>query len=38
MLSSSHRWTRTEAWAARFAVPVAAGAETRLGYRIRVTW
>lgn len=38
MQSSSHRWTRTEAFAARFAVPVAAGAETTLRYRVRVTW
>ena len=38
MTSASHRWTKTEAWAARFAVPVAAGAEAKLRYRIRVTW
>ena len=36
--TSSHRWTKTEAWAARFAVPVAAGGEARLRYRIRVKW
>ena len=38
MTSASHRWTKTEAWAARFAVPVAAGGEAKLRYRIRVTW
>ena len=38
MTSASHRWTKTEAWAARFAVPVAAGAEAKLRYRVRVTW
>ncbi len=36
--TSSHRWTKTEAFAARFAVPVAAGAETKVRYRVRVTW
>lgn len=36
--SSSHRWTKTEAFAARFALPVAAGAEATLRYRVRVTW
>jgi hypothetical protein len=38
MVSSSHRFTKTDAFAARFAVPVAAGAETTLRYRVRVTW
>jgi hypothetical protein len=38
MLTSSHRWTKTDAWAARFAVPVAAGAEATLRYRVRVKW
>jgi len=37
MLSASHRWTKTEAFAARFNVPVAAGAEATLRYRVRVT-
>lgn len=36
--TSTHRWTKTEAFAARFAVPVAAGAETKVRYRVRVTW
>jgi len=38
MQSSSHRWTKTDAFAARFNVPMAAGAETTLRYRVRVTW
>ncbi len=38
MVSSSHTWTKTEAWAARFTAPVAAGGETRVRYRVRVTW
>ena len=36
--TSTHRWTKTEAFAARFAVPVGAGAETKVRYRVRVTW
>ena len=38
MLSASHRWTKTDAFAARFNVPVTAGAEATLRYRVRVTW
>ena len=38
MTSATHRWTKTEAWAARFAVPVTAGGAATLRYRIRVTW
>ena len=38
MLSSSYPATKTEAWAARFDVPVAAGAESVLQYRVRVRW
>lgn len=38
ILASSHRWAKTEAFAARFTVPVAPGAETTLRYRVRVTW
>ena len=38
MTMASHRWTKTEAWAARFSAPVAAGAETRVRYRVRVKW
>ena len=36
MLSSSHEWQKSAAWAAQFKVPVAAGAETTLKYRLRV--
>ncbi len=36
MLSSTHKWTRTAAFAAQFMVPVEAGAEQVLRFRIRV--
>ena len=36
MLSSSHTWTKTAAFAASFDVPVAAGGESVLRYRVRV--
>jgi len=36
MLSSSYKWTKTEAWAARFDVPVAADGESVLRYRVRI--
>lgn len=36
--ASTHTWTKTEAWAARFALPVAAGGTTTLRYRVRVKW
>lgn len=38
MLRSSHEWTKTAAWAAQFAVPVAANGSTVLSYRVRVTY
>jgi hypothetical protein len=38
VLSSTHPATKTDAWAARFDVPVAAGGETVLRYRVRVRW
>jgi hypothetical protein len=38
MLSSSHAATKTDAWAARFDVPVAADATAVLRYRVRVSW
>ncbi|MBI1873199.1 MAG: DUF4139 domain-containing protein [Acidobacteria bacterium] len=38
MLNSSHRWEKTAAWAARFAVPVAANGTAVLSYRVRVRW
>ena len=36
MLRSSHEWNKTAAWAAAFAVPVAADATAVLKYRVRV--
>jgi hypothetical protein len=36
MLSSSHKYTKTAAFAAQFMVPVDAGAEAVLRFRIRV--
>jgi hypothetical protein len=36
MLNSSHKWTKTAAFAAQFMVPVEAGAEQVLKFRIRV--
>lgn len=38
MVRSSHEWTKTSAWAAQFAVPVAADGTTVLKYRVRVTY
>lgn len=38
MLSASHRWTKTDAWAAQFQVPVAVDGTTELKYRVRVTY
>lgn len=38
MLTSTHQHTKTDAWAARFEVPVAAGGESVLRYRVRVKW
>jgi hypothetical protein len=38
MLQSSHTWTKTDAWAAQFKVPVAADAAAILKYRVRVTY
>jgi hypothetical protein len=38
MLRSSHEWTKTAAWAAKFDVPVAADGTTTLKYRVRVTY
>ena len=37
MLQASHKWTKTAAFAAQFTVPVAAGAEEVLTFRVRVT-
>jgi hypothetical protein len=38
MLSASHDWTKTAAWAAQFTVPVAAESSAVLKYRVRVTY
>jgi hypothetical protein len=38
MLRSSHQWTKTDAWAAQFTVPVASDGEATLRYRVRVTY
>jgi hypothetical protein len=38
MLSASHKWTKTAAWAASFTVPVAANGTEVLKYRVRVTY
>jgi hypothetical protein len=38
MLSASHEWTKTAAWAAHFTVPVAQDAAQTLKYRVRVTY
>ena len=38
MLRSSHEWTKTEAWAAQFIVPVAVDGTAVLRYRTRVTY
>ena len=37
MLQASHKWTKTAAFAAQFMVPVEAGAEVVLTFRVRVT-
>jgi hypothetical protein len=38
MIRSSHEWNKTAAWAAAFAVPVAADGTAALKYRVRVTY
>lgn len=38
MLRSSHQWTKTDAWAAQFTVPVAVDGTATLNYRVRVTY
>lgn len=38
MLNASHPWTKTDAWAGRFMVPVAADGTSVLKYRVRVSW
>jgi hypothetical protein len=38
ILSTSHNWTKTDAWAAQFTVPVVSDGTSVLRYRIRVTY
>lgn len=38
MVSSSHTWAKTDAWAATFAVPIAVDGTVELKYRVRVTY
>ena len=38
MIRSSHKWTKTDAWAMQFGVPVAADGSSTLTYRVRVTY
>jgi len=38
MLRSSHQWTKTDAWAAGFKVPVASDGTAVLKYRVRVNY
>jgi len=38
MLQASHQWTKTDAWAAQFKVPVAADGTAVVKYRVRVTY
>ena len=38
ILRASDRWTKTDAWAAQFMVPVEAGATRVVQYRVRVTY
>ena len=38
MLSATHEWTKTAAWAAGFTVPVKEGAVETLKYRVRVAY
>jgi hypothetical protein len=38
MLSASHHWTKTAAWAAQFTVPIAPDGTGELKYRVRVSY
>jgi hypothetical protein len=38
VLQSSHRWTKSDAWALQFMVPVAVDGTAVLKYRVRVTY
>ena len=38
ILRSTHEWVKTDAWAAKFNIPVGANATSTLTYRVRVTY
>jgi hypothetical protein len=38
MVRSSHKWTKTAAWASQFHIPVAVDGTAVLKYRVRVTY
>jgi hypothetical protein len=38
MLDATHKWTKSDAWAASFTVPVAGNGTSVLKYRVRVRW
>ncbi len=38
MIDATHKWTKTDAWAVRFQVPVAKDGTSVLRYRIRAHW
>jgi hypothetical protein len=38
MLRATHPWVKTDAWAARFTVPLAADSSAELNYRVRVNY
>ena len=38
IVRSSHEWTKTDAWAAQFNLPVGVDGTTTLNYRVRVTY
>jgi hypothetical protein len=38
IIRSTHQWTKTDAWAAQFNLPVAADGTATLTYRVRVTY
>ena len=38
MVTSSHQWTKTSAWAAQFKVPVASDGTAVLKYKVRITY
>jgi hypothetical protein len=38
MLSSTYNWTKTDAWAAQFMVPVSSEGQSVLRYRVRITY